>query len=143
MARIAEQQRREEAIYRTVLPEIVETITKDVERIETAQRLSETHGIDSRTVYRWIQWVDDQTDRFRKRRAVALLVPIWLGIGVIGVIGIAAALGRIDITAPFPLIIAVVASLGIVAPAVRLRGLRERSLQMWAERETQNHREAE
>lgn len=77
---IAEQERRRHELYRRVLPSIVAGLRERAEPVALAEQLagvSET--VDQWEVYRWIQSTESAIESYRRRRAVVMLIPVWIG----------------------------------------------------------------
>lgn len=65
--------------YHEVLPELLEGLRDGREQVELADALSERTGLSTRETYQWIQMTEGAVERFRRRRAIVTVVPIWLG----------------------------------------------------------------
>lgn len=124
---IAEQQREEERLYRQHLPEILDAIKRGDEMVGVAREIAERSGVDERITYRWVQFVEQNLDRTRKRLAVAGLVPLWVGILIVVVTGVGVSLGHLGATAPGTIAAGGGGGALIVIGVLFLRDLRGRS----------------
>lgn len=131
---IAEEQRALDKTYRAALPEIVRMIQENAERVAASTSLVERYGIEAKTAFRWLQITEEELEAERKRRALALVAPLWIAIlGAIVLVGflVTGGIAWLDpITG-----VAFIAILSVVfGVALRLRGHRERVFQRWLRR---------
>lgn len=131
---IAETQRRNREIYLTVLDPIVDALLAGDEPVALSSRLAEAHGLDHSLVYRWIQLVDAAIDRARRRRALAIVAVLWLGVAAL-IAGLLALPGWVTLGS-VPWWLPAAAGVAVaVASASRLVGLRGRAAAAWVESE--------
>lgn len=76
---IAEREREHSRLYRRALPWIVDGLSQGQEPVSIAHLCSEKTGLSERDTFRWVQATEEAVERYRRRRAVFMVVPIWIG----------------------------------------------------------------
>ncbi|MFW5694998.1 MAG: hypothetical protein ACOCYB_07500 [Alkalispirochaeta sp.] len=133
---VAEQYRREQEEYGRLLPEIVEGIRVNEQRVELSRRLSEQAAeVDQKRLYRWIQLTEEHLESYRRRSAAALAAGMWMGVLAVVVPSVGMILGRVSWAAPAVRGSVIVGAVVAVAAALRLRGVTQRAYRRWLERE--------
>lgn len=103
MMTIAEQERARSRKYEALLPEMVAALAEGRAALDVARELAEHHGIDIQESFRWVHLTEEEIEAFRRRRAVMLVIPVWvlgmaavalgvMALGGIGPLGTAGAL---------------------------------------------------
>lgn len=76
---VAEQERERSRQYRRQLPLIIQGLREGLDQVELADRISRDCGFTPRETYQWVRSTEDAVDRYRRRRAVLAVIPIWIG----------------------------------------------------------------
>lgn len=131
---VAERERKEKAIYRGVAPSIIEGLAAGESSVDLSDRIkseaealpaAQEISLDQRLVFRWIQWTEEQLESSRRRAAVKLVVPLWIGVAAV----VVALLGQLFrwFGDPVPPSLIAVVGIGTAAYALyRISGLRGR-----------------
>mgnify|MGYP006268760797 FL=1 len=137
---VAEQQRREQELYRSLLPEIVDGIRRNEERVALSEHVlrqlpPDAAGVDQQLLYRWIQLTEEKLETQRKRAAGLLAGVMWIGVLAVVVPVVGVLLGRLSfgswsVSGP-----ALVGGVIAILAAVRLPGVTRRAYTRWMERE--------
>jgi hypothetical protein len=138
---IAEEQRKQEQVYRELLPEIVDVVSRRDEQVEAAEDISRRVGVDTRTVYRWITLTEQELDRARRRRVIVTLIPLWGGILAIVATGVLLFAGRIDVGSPGTIVVGILAVVAVAGATASLVGVGERSARRWLRRNAERESE--
>ena len=75
---VAQQERARYEQYQSLLPTIVESLARGEDCRSVAAELTSREGVDHVQSYRWVHDTEEQIERFRKRRAVLAVIPVWL-----------------------------------------------------------------
>lgn len=76
---IAEKERERTRRYRQELPFIVNGLREGREAVDLARSVSERSAADERESFQWVRSVEESVERYRRRRAVITVIPIWTG----------------------------------------------------------------
>jgi len=138
---IAEEQRKQEQVYRELLPEIVAVVTGGDEPVAAAAGLAERGGVDTKTAYRWITLTEQELEGARRRQVIVALIPLWGGILTVLAAGVLILTGRAgagDTGVIAAGVVAIVAVIGSIAFLVRVG---ERSARRWLRQHTEGAEE--
>ncbi|MFP4211362.1 MAG: hypothetical protein ACLFR8_08980 [Alkalispirochaeta sp.] len=131
---IAEEQRRLEAVYRTLLPEIVAVVSRRDEPVAAAETLAERGGVDTKTAYRWITLTEQELDGARRRQVIVALIPLWGGILTALITGVLILTGRVGLGDTGVIVAGAAALLAVIGSIALLVHVGERSARGWLRR---------
>ncbi|MFO8043788.1 MAG: hypothetical protein R6U25_11335 [Alkalispirochaeta sp.] len=137
---VAEQQRQEQELYRSLLPEIVDGIRRNEERVALSERVlqelpADTAGVDQQLLYRWIQLTEEKLEMQRKRAAALLAGVMWIGVLAVVVPVVGVLLGRLSFGSWSVSGTALLGGVIAILAALRLPGVTRRAYARWMERE--------
>ncbi len=92
---IADKERRLASLAERLIPDIVEGLRRGDAAVEIAQRLDDRNpGVDLKTLYRWVMFVEERLEKKRRRVGVLAAVLLWVGFLALlaGVVGMTTAL---------------------------------------------------
>ncbi|TVR69403.1 MAG: hypothetical protein EA427_08300 [Spirochaetaceae bacterium] len=76
---VADREHERSEKYRQELPRIIRGLQAGEDPVELARQVSESCGLEHRETYQWVQITEEQVERFRRRRAIITVIPIWIG----------------------------------------------------------------
>lgn len=137
---VAEQQRQQQELYRHLLPEIVDAIQQNEERVTLSERLlqrasQDEVNVDQQLLYRWIQLTEAKLDAQRKRAAALLALVIWIGVMAVVVPVVGVLLGRLSFSSWTVTGAALLGGIMAILGALRLPGVTRRAYARWVARE--------
>ncbi len=135
---VAERERQMQAEYRHALPEIVTGLRDGVDPVSLGESVQSSHDVSATDAFRWIQLTEQAIDRYRRRRALVALIPVWLGGGTVVLAGLLLLLGATpsgESGIAAVLLSGAVGALLFLVASVRARGLSRRVYREWLENE--------
>ena len=93
---VAQRERERALQFERLLPGIAAALSRGDSALDVARDLERDAGVDLQEGYRWIQLTEEEVERFRRRRALIAVLPVW-------VLGIAATLGGLMLLGDFGL----------------------------------------